>query len=121
MMPTWPEFIPAPVYDQISIGAPVGGVLRSEMDAGPAKQRKRFTAAPRPVALVFEPLSAAALSQFEVFYEIEIGFGALDFEMEHPITDLVGRYRFVGGEEPWQVVPIGKDAYRLTVSLELLP
>ncbi|XAT57846.1 hypothetical protein GN241_11025 [Rhodobacteraceae bacterium IMCC1335] len=111
----------APIYDQISIGAPIGAVLRTDMDAGPAKQRKRFTAAPRPVALIFEPLSVATLYGFENFFENDIASGALAFEMEHPITDVVGKFRFVGGDEPWQIVPIGKNAYRLTVSLELLP
>lgn len=120
-MPNWPNSIPAPIFDQISIGAPTGAVLRTDMDAGPAKQRKRFTAAPRPVALVFAPISVDTLAVFEGFFEGEIGSGALDFEMEHPITDQVGRFRFIGGDEPWQIVPIGKDAYQLSVSLELLP
>jgi len=120
-MPTWPEFMPAPVYDRISIGAPVGAVLRSQMDAGPVKQRQRFTAAPRPVTLVFEPLSAVNLVAFEAFYEFELRSGALDFGMPHPVTDDARRFRFIASEDPWTVQPIGSDAYRLDANLELLP
>ena len=120
-MPNWPEFMPAPVYDDIAIGAPVGAVIRTDMDAGPAKQRRRFTAAPRPVTLAFEPISAANIAAFETFYADELAHGALDFHMQHPITDAVQRFRFVASEEPWGIRPVGKDAYRLDVNLELLP
>lgn len=120
-MPSWPDYLPQPVFDAISIGAPVGAVLRTEMGSGPAKQRRRFTAAPHPVALVFEPITALNLAMFEAFYKTELGFGALEFEMPHPITDAVCRFRFVTSDTPWGVSPIGSDAYRLNVSLELLP
>lgn len=120
-MPSWPDYFPQPVFDAISIGAPIGAVLRTEMDSGPAKQRQRFTAAPRPVALVFEPITALKLAMFEAFYETELGFGALEFDMPHPITDAVQRFRFVASDAPWDVAPIGKDAYRLNVALEMLP
>lgn len=120
-MSDWPSFMPSPSYDQISIGAPIGAVLRTEMDAGPAKQRKRFTAAPRPVLLVFAPLTVDAVVGFEAFFENDIAFGALAFRMVHPITDVVRKFRFIGSDEPWQIEPIGKNAYRLSVSLELLP
>ncbi len=117
----WPEFMPPPVYDQISVGAPVGAVLRTDMEAGPAKQRRRFTAAPRPVLLVFEPVSEKGISDFDRFFVEDIQSGALGFQMKHPITDDLRMFRFVGGDEPWHVAPIGKDAFRISVSLELLP
>ena len=117
----WPDFMPSPVYDQIRIGAPVGAVLRTDMDAGPAKQRPRFTAAPRPVALVFEPVSEDDLERFDHFVTYQLGGGALGFWMDHPITDTPRRFRFVGGEDAWQIAPVGRDAYRVAVSLELLP
>lgn len=117
----WPDFMPAPVYGDIVIGAPVGAVLRTDMDAGPAKQRQRFTAVPRPVTLSFEPVSAINLARFEVFYIGDLSWGAVSFYMAHPITDQRERFRFVASEEPWSVRPVGKDAYRLDVSLELMP
>ena len=120
-MPNWPEFMPAPVDNDIAIGAPIGAALRTSMDAGPAKQRPRFTAAPQPVTLVFKPISAANLAAFETFYKEDLSYGALDFHMQHPITDVVERFRFVASQEPWGMKPIGKDAYRLNVNLERLP
>ena len=120
-MPTWPNFMPEPKLAEITIGAPIGAVLRTDMDAGPAKQRRRFTAAPRAVSLSFEPVSGFYVTQFEAFFSNDLAMGALAFDMPHPITDLVNRFRFVAGDEPWQITPIGRDAYRITTSMELLP
>lgn len=120
-MSTWPDYMPSPVYDAIRISAPTGAVIRTDMDAGPAKQRKRFSAAPRPVSLVFEPLSSVQLSAFEDFLETDLSLGAIEFTMAHPITEEVRAFRFVANEEPWAMLPVGKDAYRLTVNLELMP
>ena len=120
-MPNWPDFMPAPVQEQISVGAPQGAVIRTAMDAGPAKQRKRFTAAPRPVALVFQPVSTDKLASFDAFYINDLACGALAFDMAHPITDQVRRFRLSASDEPWQITAIGKDTYVLAVNLELLP
>jgi len=121
-MPSWPEFMPDPVFRQIQIGAPVGSVLRSNMDTGPAKQRRRFTAAPRPVALLFSPITAFDLARFEAFFEVELAYGALAFDMAHPVTDAQARFRFVAdNNEAYGSQPIGRDAYQLSVRLELLP
>lgn len=120
-IPVWPAFVGAPVLDAIRIGAPVGAIVRTDMDAGPAKQRRRFTAAPRPVALAFEPLGARDLARFEAFVERDLAGGALAFEMVHPLTDLPGRFRLVAGDGAWSMAPIGRDAWRLDVEMELLP
>ena len=121
MMQIWPDLMPQPVYEEIAIGAPTGAVIRTSMDAGPAKQRRRFTAAPRPLSLVFEPVSAVGIAAFEAFYLHDLAHGSLDFQMQHPVTDIVGRFRFIATDEPWNMQPVGIDAYRLNVSLEQLP
>lgn len=120
-MADWPDFLPSPEYGSIVVGAPVGAVIRTDMDAGPAKQRKRFTAAPRPVTLSFQPVSSYQLAQFEAFYTTDLSWGAVAFNMLHPVSDVEERFRFMAAEEPWTVAPIGRDAYRLDVNLELLP
>jgi len=120
-MPTWPAVLPDPVYDQIRIGAPVNAVIRTQNSKGPANQRPRTTAAARPVSLVFEPVSQSALAVFDAFYESDLGYGALAFDMPHPITDEIRSFRFVQEGEPFGVVPVGVDAYQISASLELLP
>lgn len=120
-MPNWPAAMPDPDWDAVSIGGPSNGVIRTEMSAGPAKQRRRFTAVTRPVALSFAPLTSSVFAAFEAFYHIDLQGGALAFDMAHPITGSVARFRFVASEEPFTVSPVGRDAYRLDVTLELLP
>jgi hypothetical protein len=117
----WLNSLPQPVYDDIKVGAPVGAAIRTKMEHGPAKQRRRFTAAPQPVSLTFAPITEAVLGEFEAFYRDDLSFGVLAFEMEHPVTGLARQFRFNQDGEPWQFFPIGDDAYQLGVELELLP
>ena len=120
-MTDWPASLPPPLYHEISIGAPLGVVLRTDMDFGPAKQRRRFTAAPRPVSLVFEPVTQEGVADFDQFFVEDIQSGTLAFEMLHPITDEPRMFRFIGGDEPWLITPVGVDAFRITTAMELLP
>lgn len=120
-MRVWPDFMPEPSFGDISVGAPHGAVIRTQMDSGPAKQRPRFTAAPRNVGLVFAGLSGVNVAAFEAFYEVTLSMGALDFEMPHPISDVTRRFRFISDGEPYSISPIGEDAYQVSCNLELLP
>lgn len=120
-MRVWPDFMPEPVFADISISAPQGAVIRTQMDSGPAKQRPRFTAASRTVGLVFDGLTAVNLGAFEAFFEVTLAMGSLDFEMPHPINDVARRFRFIGDGDPYSIAPIGEDAYQVSCNLELLP
>ncbi|MFN8728100.1 MAG: hypothetical protein ACK5XB_21435 [Rhodospirillales bacterium] len=58
-------------------------VLRTAMDAGAAKLRRRFTAAPRQIELTFR-MTAAQVAVLRSFYEETTGGGALPFDWVHP-------------------------------------
>ncbi len=120
-MPTWPAFMPEPLRESITLSGPKGAVLRTQMDAGPAKQRQRFTAAPKSLSLAYEPLNENDVILFEDFFEVNLQQGALEFDMPHPISEIVSKFRFADPDEPYRLSQIGKNAYRLTVSIELLP
>ena len=120
-MVDWPSNMPDPDWNAVQIGAPEGAIIRTEMSSGPAKQRPRFTAAPRPVALQFGNVTEAVIAEFESFFEVDLQMGALDFQMAHPISGLIKRFRFVGTDEPYAITPVGKNAFQLNVSLELMP
>lgn len=120
-MPIWPASLPKPVWDGIDIGAPEGAVQRTEMEHGPAKQRRRFTAAVLPVSLTFEPVTEVAYGDFESFYFTDLEHGALAFQMDHPITGAARQFRFPQTGQPWKIKPVGDNALSLTVSLELMP
>lgn len=120
-MPAWPNFMPEPLFDSISEGAPIGGAIRTAMEVGPAKQRARSTAAVYPMTFSVEPLTGAEISAFRTFFKDDLAMGALAFDMDHPVTDAPSSFRFNLDEEPWNYSPIGKDAYRLNVVLEVMP
>lgn len=120
-MPAWPGFMPEPIFDSISEGAPIGGAIRTQMEVGPVKQRPRSTAVVYPLTFSVEPLKAADIGAFRNFFVNDLAMGSLSFEMDHPVTDEPSNFRFNLDEEAWSYRPIGKDAYRLNVVLELLP
>ncbi len=66
-------------------------------------------------------MTETQISAFEAFYRFDLTMGALDFNMPHPIYETAGRFRIVQTGVPYSVTPIGKDAYSLTTTMELLP
>jgi hypothetical protein len=58
-------------------------VLRTSMDAGAAKLRGRFTAAPRQIEVTFR-MTAAQVAVLRDFYQETTGGGALPFDWVHP-------------------------------------
>jgi len=121
-MATWPATLPQ------SLLLPLGrkrqpGVLRSEMETGPAKQRARFTAAVRQyVSSII--VTQAQLSTFDTFYETTLGQGADAFTWQDPETDVSASLRFMGEPEVTMLRPnatASSRLYRITMELEKLP
>ena len=82
-MAIWPVTLPSePIIDSIT-ETPPNLLQRTEMDAGPAKVRKRFIVGVRKfkVSYVFSP---AEMTIWENFYENTISDGALSFTYPHP-------------------------------------
>lgn len=93
-------------------------LLRSQMDAGPAKQRRRFTAAVTPIAGSIM-IPAAQVPDFQAFFESTLMLGALPFEWTHPRTGALKNFRFT---EPPELVPQAGGAWwRIGMKLEVLP
>jgi hypothetical protein len=70
-------------------------VIRTQMDAGPVKQRLRYTAAPKQftgTVIVDE----AEREIFEAWFTETLGFGTLRFVMENPQTLEPEEFRFTG-------------------------
>jgi hypothetical protein len=70
-------------------------VVRTQMDAGPVKQRLRYTAAPKQFtgsAIVDEDEREI----FEAWFTKTLGFGTLRFVMENPETLNLEEFRFTG-------------------------
>ena len=82
-MATWPVTLPQTPLAEGYHSTPQDNVLRSEMDAGPEKARRRFTAKSEYITCQWD-LSGAELIIFENFFEDDILDGSIEFDFPHP-------------------------------------
>ena len=92
-------------------------VLRRSMDAGAAKLRRRFTAAPRQIDVTFRMI-AAQVALLRDFYEETTGGGSLPFDWVHPREGGVAEYRFM--EAP-RVSAAAAVLFSVSLKLEQMP
>lgn len=120
-MPTYPSSLPNwkfPLSDKAD-----EGFIRTKMDSGPAKVRRRYSAVPRRFQTEMN-VTGAQRDTLNTFYHDTLGEGALSFDRTDPTTDVTGSFRFLttpgfrilaGASDP------DKRIYRVTLSLEKLP
>jgi len=95
---------------------PPKNMLRTGMDIGPAKVRRRTTANVRPFfGQMF--LTPALVVVLDDFFVTSTKSGTLTVELKHPRTGAIGTYRFV--TEP-QYAPHNRGSIA-SIQLELLP
>lgn len=96
-----------------------GGILRTGMDAGPAKMRRRSSSVPSRFSGTTAPMSAAQLADFQEWVRASIAGGAISFTAAHPVTQAVTRFRFADASQPYSVTATGQG-YAITAELEIL-
>ncbi|MBN9674646.1 hypothetical protein [Salipiger bermudensis] len=116
-MPTWPASLPffssrSGANRQVS-----GGQLRSEMDFGPDKVRRRTSTTPQSRSGRMAVMTKPELDAFEAFFSVTLGEGALSFDALDTFDDTTRDFRFLGGYsvERWG------DFFSVTAELEILP
>ncbi|MBU3035930.1 hypothetical protein [Tritonibacter mobilis] len=100
-------------YDELQDDA----LLRTSMDAGPAKVRQRFTAIPESVRMTLPRMSLMQYAQFKTWHKVELMNGALPFQAQHPLTRAMRSFRFV---TPPRYNRAGRSVV-VHLDLELLP
>lgn len=116
-MPTWPTELPqSPLLDNYDETFQQE-FIRSEMDAGPVKQRRRFSASSTHIRASLI-VTSSQLDDLRFFYDIDILGGSLAFSWVHPRTSEAVSMRFVS---PYSISPISGNIYRVTMELEILP
>ena len=116
--PTWPAGLPELVAVDGYEERPPDTALRTRMDAGPAKVRRRFTAGTRPLSVQLD-IDAAQVETLDSFYMAALQGGALAFDWTHPRTQAAATLRFL---RPPVYRPRTSDAaWRATLELEILP
>jgi hypothetical protein len=90
--------------------------IRTQMDIGPAKVRRRTT---RPINILAGSifLTSSEYSVFETFYNTTINGGASAFTIPHPITGVSGSFRFT---KPPSLRDIGPTTFLLSMEWEQL-
>ncbi|MCX8003362.1 MAG: hypothetical protein N2688_00140 [Burkholderiaceae bacterium] len=91
--------------------------LRTGMDAGPRKMRRRFTAGPTAIEGTVT-LRGSQPALLETFYRETTAGGTLPFDWTHPRTGALKAFRFTA---PPAFVPVAGDVWRASLKLEVLP
>ncbi len=109
----WPEELPIPRLSGLSASRK-SSVVRTEMDAGPAKARRRYTVATKEFSgsIVVKENERAIL---ENFYVATLGDGVLRFVMRDPQTLVESEFRFM---EDYGETSNGDGTWTINLKLE---
>jgi len=117
MPAVWPASLPQDMlYPNFQEEMPAR-VVRTRMDAGPAKARPRFTAAPTPLHGSVR-LDITQRATFRTFYDSTLAGGALSFDWKHPVTGVACTMRFTG--DP-RIRARAANIFEADLDLEILP
>lgn len=118
--PEWPSSLPNPMLEGISY-APQSNVIRTQMDAGIAKTRRRFTAVPEDVAFSLF-LTAAQVQTLQDFVAVTLA-DVLPFdwiEFRKPVADWTTLVTYRFKSRP-RFTPMGSGlTWKADIELELL-
>jgi hypothetical protein len=116
----WPSNVPLAFLNNSYQESFASNLLRSDMDSGPAKVRRRTSAGVRPLEGQLL-LSGAERAVIEAFFTNTLRSGALPFSATHPRTGASILLRFV--EPPaYGDFPTATEAYyTVSLKLEVLP
>lgn len=117
-MPSWPSTLPQRVLSEGYQEIAPDMVLRSEMDAGPAKVRRRFTAAVRTVRCQIA-LTSAQVATLDSFYVGTLAGGSLTIDWVHPRTQAATTFRM--RQPPQYTAESGGSSWIAQLELEILP
>lgn len=116
-MDTWPATLPQRLLSDATVQDDESRAI-SDMDAGPASMRNRFTAITQTVkgSII---LTAAQKTIFDNFFRTTLAQGSLSFNWIHPWTEETTEIRFKS-KPVWSCIKTGAVADRLyQASLEL--
>jgi hypothetical protein len=116
-MATWPGTLPAKPLDEGYSEDVPNTLVRTEMDAGPAKVRRRFTAGVRKFNVSFI-LTTAQIATLDTFFVTDTNAGADQFTWDHPRTEVTGSFRFIS---PPKYSSAGGTHWKVSFQLEKLP
>lgn len=116
-MATWPGTLPADFLETGFSESPPDLLIRTKMDQGPAKVRRKASAGPRPIAGSVA-MKSEQVEIFDAFYVTTLMSGSIRVDWTHPRTGVTVEFRFTA-VPTYQ--PMGGDMWRVQVELEVMP
>lgn len=115
--PAWPAALPQTLEVQGYSEQPPDVTLRTQMDAGPPKLRRRYTAGIRPIKgkMLLSPRTLVVT--LDDFYNDSLLGGSLSFDWAHPRTGQTAVCRFASRPT---YTPLGPEAWMVELDLEIL-
>lgn len=114
-MAVWPAGLPQNLQQSGFTNTLPDNVIRSQMEVGPDKARRRDVSAPEPVAGTII-VDETQYDLLVAFFNTTIAGGALPFDWVHPITGVAAEMRITG---PPQITARSGDYYDVKLSLEI--
>lgn len=117
MAQTWPLTLPTYFLAKGYSENPKSQLIKSDIDVGPAKLRRRFTTD----ALFINGqmrMSQSQLDDLETFYLTTLLGGTLTFDLVNPINSVSRELRFIN---PYIASHIGGVYYDVSFQLEVMP
>lgn len=115
-IPSWPSGLPNELLQRGYNQTEPDTVLRSSMDVGPDKIRRRCTATPSDLKGTLL-LTETQLGTLRTFYTDTLISGSLRFEARDPVTLVLKEFRFTS-PPTWSM---NKGYFEVQFSLEILP
>jgi len=116
----WPTTLPQEMLVDGYNRTAANGILRSDMDAGPAKVRRRFTSAPQVIAgSIF--VTAAQLALFKTFYNTTSLGGSLRFDWVDPDNGTTAVEMRFAAPPTWAPQGGSEEYWVIEMALEVLP
>lgn len=117
-MPTWPAGLPQRPLSSGFSETPPENVVRTAMDAGPAKIRRRFSAGVRMFSVQYN-IDDTGVGLVDTFYTTTLEGGVLSFDFPDPRSGSTISARFVGA--PKFTALSGGSVFQVSMELEELP
>ena len=93
-MAAWPVTLPDYVMQSNFVETLPNNVIKTQMEVGPAKLRRRSSSAAEPFKSNMY-MTTAQVATHDTFYKVTLKYGSLPFDGTHPRTGAASSLRYV--------------------------
>lgn len=121
MTPYWPETVPDCPERYRATGGPVDVRVAFQPERGPEITRPGTTARWEEWSLPMAPFTLAQFNTFEAWFDSDLARGSKAFAWRHPVTGVIGLWRFKSGPRPYEVAQTAKGYVLVSFTLVKQP